>query len=102
MTRVLTHNSTGYRRGCRCEVCRDDAVRRVREWRARTRKPCDVCSRVHRGRCIPDDVRGGQVNVHLPGRVRRLLYRHVPWGERSRWVAELIERELDRLEEKAA
>lgn len=60
--------------------------------------PCGVCRRVHRGRCTPADARSVQVVITLPGRVARRLFAHVPWGTRSRWVARLVERELDTLQ----
>lgn len=68
------------------------------------RHPCDVCCRVHQGRCSPDDTRSVQLHLTVPTRIRRRLYARVPWGQRAGWVARLIERELDRLdaEERAA
>lgn len=57
--------------------------------------PCEGCRRLHRGpRCKPEDQRGVNVTVHLPAHLHRALTEQVPWGERSRWVAELIEKEL--------
>jgi hypothetical protein len=56
---------------------------------------CTVCSRVHRGpKCKPDDARSVRVCTTFPGFVYRLLVANVPWGERSRYVAELVERDL--------
>lgn len=100
MSRVLTHNSTGYRRGCRCDTCRLDNNRRRREAYARQRadRVCDVCKRIHPGRCTPDSERSTQIGVTLPGRIARRLRERIAWGERSSWVARLIEAELDRLD----
>lgn len=96
MSRVLTHNYNGYDRGCRCDVCREGAARRVREWRHRNRpEPCDVCNRVHPGRCAPTDERSKQIGVTLPGGVHQLLTERVPWGERSAFVAGLIVEALE-------
>lgn len=92
--RVLTHNSNGYDRGCRCAVCREGAARRVREWRHRNRRPCDICCRVHQGRCATDDERTGRVTVTLPDYLRRRLDEVAPWGERSAYIRGLLEREL--------
>lgn len=96
--RVLTHNATGYRRGCRCDECRSCEARRRREQRARNRKPCAVCNRVHPGRCTPEDQRAQTVAVSLPGHVARRLKDRIGWGDRSGWVAQLVEDELDRIE----
>lgn len=95
---VRTHNANGYRRGCRCKVCRDGEARRRREQRARKRKPCDVCRRVHPGRCAPGDQRSRPLHLTIPSSVDSRLRERVPWGERSGWVAALIERELDNLD----
>lgn len=57
---------------------------------------CEVCNRVHRGpKCKPSDARTVRVCVTLPGFVHRLLEANVPWGDRSRWLASLVEKELD-------
>lgn len=68
------------------------------EYAARRPKgtPCEICHRVHPGRCTPEDARTINVCVTLPGRVHRLLHDRVPWGERSGWIARLVEHELDR------
>lgn len=60
------------------------------------RHPCDVCKRVHPGRCVPADVRSVHVNLTLPGRVHRRMVERVPWGQRSGWIARLVAQELDR------
>lgn len=58
--------------------------------------PCTVCNRMHLGRrCKPADQRSVAVCVTLPTRVHAQLVQHVPWGERSGWVARLVERELN-------
>lgn len=96
MSRVLTHNAWGYRRGCRCDVCREAASIRVRDWRDRTRprKACDVCRRVHPGRCLPGEDRTEQVTVHLPSYLRRRLDEVAPNG-RSAFIRDLLRRELE-------
>ena len=33
--RELVHNRSGYQRGCRCDVCRADIKRYLKEWRER-------------------------------------------------------------------
>lgn len=59
------------------------------------RHPCDVCRRVHRGRCKPADQRSVTVTITLPSYLHRELAKRVPWGERSGWIARLIHQELD-------
>lgn len=95
MSRVLTHNDGGYRRGCRCDVCRESAVRRITEARARDRGPCDVCFRVHRGRCLPGAERTVKVTVCLPAHVAEALRDQVGWGERSAFVSDLVSEALE-------
>jgi len=59
-------------------------------------KPCDQCHRMHRGRtCKPADQRSVSVCVTLPIYVHAELVERVPWGERSGWLARLVERELN-------
>jgi len=31
----ITHGTTGYRRGCRCDICREAQRNRVKQWRSR-------------------------------------------------------------------
>ena len=68
----------------------------------RHRAPCDICNRVHRGRCTPADERSVNTCVTLPGRTHRRLTDLIPWGERSRFVAAAVEDRLDRLEDDIA
>lgn len=99
---VRTHNANGYRRGCRCHDCRTDEARRRREQRARKRRPCDICHRVHPGRCAPDADRSVRFTVMLPGHVDQRLRDHIDYGHRSKWVADVVELALDALAEAAA
>jgi hypothetical protein len=59
------------------------------------RLPCEVCKKVHQGRCVPRDARSVQMCITFPGRVHRLLSERVPWGERSGFVARAVAKELD-------
>jgi len=59
------------------------------------RHPCDVCRRVHRGRCKPADKRSVSVTITIPTHLHRELAAKVPWGERSRWITRLIRQELE-------
>lgn len=57
--------------------------------------PCDGCNRRHRGpRCKPEDARSVRVGFTLPFHVRQALLDHIPWGERSAYIASLIEADL--------
>lgn len=91
---VMTHNHNGYRRGCRCQDCRDDEARRRREQRHSKRRPCGICLRVHRGACVDPERRSVTVSVSLPSWLHAAMVEQVPWGERSRWLADLAEKEL--------
>lgn len=57
-------------------------------------EPCDVCRKVHENPCEEGDGRSVKFCVTLPAGVGRLLRDRVPWGERSPFVAALIEKEL--------
>lgn len=63
-----------------------------------SRGPCDVCKRVHRGRCSAEDDRTVRMCLALPGHLDRRLRDHVDFGDRSGFVAALIEAELDRVD----
>lgn len=54
---------------------------------------CDECKRVHLGECLPGDV-SARLCLTLPARVDRVLRERVPWGDRSRFVSELVEAAL--------
>lgn len=90
---VRTHGDSGYRRGCRCATCRKGAVERVREYRARTRKPCEMCRRIHGGPRCPVGY-GWSMSVYLPSRLHVQLADAVPAGKRSSFVRRLIEEAL--------
>lgn len=64
-------------------------------------EPCDECRRVHPGECLPGD-KTVKHCITIPARVDRLFREVVPWGERSAWIARLIEAELGRVEMQSA
>lgn len=78
-------------------VARSGATR-MAELRAKRRRPCGICRRVHPGRCLPEDQRSDKFGITLPGWLGRRLRARIAWGDRSRWIAQLIEAELDRLD----
>lgn len=60
------------------------------------RVPCEQCNRFHRGpRCKPADERSVRVCLTLPGSVAEAMRACVPWGDRSGWLAGLVEAELE-------
>lgn len=54
--------------------------------------PCDQCKRMHDGYVCAGPAE--KVEVYLPAGLHALLVEAVPWGERSGWIARLIEKEL--------
>ena len=60
-----------------------------------TKTVCDVCRRVHPGRCTPPYKRSVSMCITIPSYVHSALSEHVPWGDRSDWIAQLITRELE-------
>jgi hypothetical protein len=78
-----------------CASCREACAAAMRLRRASQRQPCEVCCRVHPGRCASIDERSKQVTFTLPGGVHQLLTERVPWGERSSFVAGLVTEALE-------
>lgn len=54
--------------------------------------PCDRCKRMHDGFTCEGPAE--KVCVTLPAGVYARMVEAVPWGERSGWIARLIEKEL--------
>jgi hypothetical protein len=61
----------------------------------RTPYPCDVCKRLHIGRrCTPADDLSERVALVLPRGLAERLRASVPSGQRSAFIARLVDREL--------
>lgn len=59
------------------------------------RHPCDVCRRVHRGRCKPAEQRSVSLTITVPAHLYREMTERVPPRKRAGWIARLIHRELE-------
>jgi hypothetical protein len=73
-----------------CDVCK-----RMHEGRCDKRPaPCRWCKRIHPARCKPPLERTASITLSVPAGLLQRFRDRVPYGERSAFVAALLHKEL--------